>query len=196
MELGLDYDNLDSALRRCGSNWDAAQAHGLLAARLAVAGADAGFGWLAQVLQGTAETDALRTECEAMLRDLFELTYRQLAERQSEFLPLLPGDGATTGVRAMALAHWCEGFLHGLVSGAEGEELKARLASEPLAEIIKDMLQMTRAGTEGDEEVEADEAAYTEIVEYLRVAAQLAYEELADLRHPVSDEDNINNSLH
>lgn len=196
MELGLDYDNLDSALRRCGSNWDAAQAHGLLAARLAVAGADAGFGWLAQVLQGTAETDALRTECEAMLRDLFELTYRQLAERQSEFLPLLPGDAATTGVRAMALAHWCEGFLHGLVSGAEGEELKARLASEPLAEIIKDMLQMTRAGAEGDEEGEADEAAFTEIVEYLRVAAQLAYEELADLRHPVSDEDSINNSLH
>ena len=196
MELGLDYDNLDSALRRCGSSWDAAQAHGLLAARLAVAGADAGFGWLAQVLQGTAETDALRTECEAMLRDLFELTYRQLAERQSEFLPLLPGDTATTGIRVMALAHWCEGFLHGLVSGAEGEELKARLASDPLAEIIKDMLQMTRADTEGEDDGEAGEAAFAEIVEYLRVAAQLAYEELADLRHPGSGEDGTNNSLH
>ena len=196
MELGLDYDNLDSALRRCGSSWDAAQAHGLLAARLAVAGADAGFGWLAQVLQGTAETDALRTECEAMLRDLFELTYRQLAERQSEFAPLLPGDAATTGVRAAALAHWCEGFLHGLVSGAEGEELKARLASDPLAEIIKDMLQMTRADTEGEDDGEAGEAAFAEIVEYLRVAAQLAYEELADLRHPGSGEDGTNNSLH
>ena len=31
---------------------------------------------------------------------------------------------------------------------------------------------------------ESDEAAYTELVEYVRVASQLAYEELADLRRP------------
>lgn len=196
MDLEFDYDNFDGALRRCGANWDAAQAHGLLAARLAIAGADAGFDWLAQVLEGTVEADALRAECESMLRDLFEVTYRQLAERQSEFVPMLPGDAATTVDRAAALGRWCEGFLHGLVSGEHSQELRARLAAEPLAEIIKDMLQMTRADTEGEDGGEADEAAYAEIVEYLRVAAQLAYEELADFRHPVADEVSQNNSLH
>jgi len=34
---------------------------------------------------------------------------------------------------------------------------------------------------------ESDEAAYTELVEYVRVAAQLAYEELADLRKPPAE---------
>ena len=53
MDEKVGYDELDSALRRCGSNWDAAQTHGLLTARLAVAGVPAGPDWLLQVLEGT-----------------------------------------------------------------------------------------------------------------------------------------------
>ena len=44
------------------------------------------------------------------------------------------------------MGHWCEGFLHGLVSADHGDALQgARLAEDPLADIIKDMLQITRA---------------------------------------------------
>lgn len=196
MALDIEYDHLDSALRRCGATWDAAQAHGLLSARLAIAGVDCGFDWLAQVLEGTNEADALRTECEGMLSSVFETTSRQLAERLSEFAPLLPGDSSSTPVRTAALAHWCEAFLHGLVSGGRDEELKARLAAEPLDEIIKDLLQLTRAGSVEEDDAEADEAAYLEIVEYLRVAAQLTYESLADFRHRDAGEDGQNDSLH
>jgi uncharacterized protein YgfB (UPF0149 family) len=197
LQTDVEYDHLDSALRRCGATWDAAQAHGLLSARLAMEGMDCGFGWLAQVLEGTDEMDALRTECEAMLRNLFESTSRQLAKRQSEFAPLLPDDSSSTAVRTAALAHWCEAFLHGLVSAGGGDDdLKARLAAEPMAEIIKDLLQMTRAGAVEADDAEADEAAYAEIVEYLRVAAQLTYEELADIRHRKAGEDGQNESLH
>lgn len=182
METPIDHDLLGSLLRRCGASWDAAQSHGLLTGRLAIAGADSGFDWLSQVLEGTDANDALRGECEAMLGSLFETTCRQLDERQSEFEPLLPDDDDAAVARATGLAHWCEGFLHGLVSADHGDALKERLSTEPLADIIKDMLQITRAvaADEGDEE--ADENAYIELVEYLRVAAQLTYEELADLR--------------
>lgn len=183
MEPTVDHDRLDAALRRCGASWDAAQAHGLLSGRLAIAGAASGFDWLTQVLEGTDANDALRAECEAMLGALFESTYRQLAERQSEFEPLLPDDDDSTSVRAAGLAHWCEGFLHGLVSADHGDALKARLAAEPLADIIRDMLQITRAAaTDTDEDSETDEQAYAELVEYLRVAAQLTYEELVEIR--------------
>ena len=184
METAVDYDQLDDALRRCGASWDASQAHGLLAGRLATTGADAGFEWLVQVLEGTDANDALRSECEGLLRSLFETTYRQLAERQSEFEPLLPDDEDATSVRAAAMAHWCEGFLHGLVSASHGDALKERLAAEPLSDIIRDMLEITRAAADEDGDGEADEAAYTELVEYLRVAAQLTYEELAEFRKP------------
>ena len=187
MEQGIDHSTLDQALRRCGSTWDASQTHGLLSGRLAIAGADSGFDWLTRVLEGTDQADALRVECEGLLGALFATTYQQLAERLSAFTPLLPDDHDSPASRATALAHWCEGFLHGLVSGEHGADLRARLQAEPLADIIRDMLQITRAATDEDTDVESDEEAYFELVEYVRVAVQLAFEELADLRQPGHD---------
>lgn len=187
MQQGIDHYVLEDALRQCGSNWDASQTHGLLSGRLAIAGSDSGFDWLSQVLEGTEQADTIRDECESMLGQLFEVTYRQLTERQSGFEPLLPSEDDGTAVRATALAHWCEGFLHGLVAAHNGDELKTRLAADPLADIIRDMLQITRASADEDDDTESDDSAYTELVEYVRVAAQLVYEELADLRHPTRE---------
>jgi yecA family protein len=184
MSQQLDHDSLEEALRRCAANWSAAQSHGLLSGRLAVAGQACGPEWLALVLDGVAENDASRLECAKLLSACFELSYRQLSERLSEFAPLLPDDDAAEDIRATALAHWCEGFLHGLVSAQHGDELKQRLAADPMADIIKDMLHITRASADADEDPEAFEEAWIELVEYVRVAAQLAYEELADLRDP------------
>ncbi len=184
MEQSVNHDELDAALKRCGATWDAGQAHGLLCSRLAILGTDAGIGWLDQVLEGSNPDDALRRECESMLDALYAFTHRQLAERQSEFEPLLPDDSDSTMVRADAIARWCEGFLHGLVSGSPDERLKERLASDPLSDIIKDMLQISRATVDQDMDDETNESAYEELVEYLRVAVQLTYEELAEFRSP------------
>ena len=189
MEQAIDHDQLDAALKRCGATWDAAQTHGLLSGRLAVAGVDSGFEWLSQVLEGTDSSDVLRNECEVLLSSLFESTYRQLSERRSEFAPLLPDDEDNAPSRAAALGRWCEGFLHGLVSNKYADALRERLSAEPLEDIIRDMLQITRATVEDDNDAEADEAAYTELVEYLRVAAQLAYEELAEFRRKPGNEE-------
>ena len=186
MESDIHHDTLNDALRRCGANWDAAQCHGLLTSRLAIAGTEAGYAWFQQVLEGAETSDASRADCERMLTALFEATYRQLSERLSEFAPLLPDDSDSTAIRAEALGHWCEGYLHGLVSVDHGEALKQRLGEEPIADIIKDMLQITRASAEDDGDEESNEIAYAELVEYLRVAAQLAYEELADFRRPAA----------
>jgi yecA family protein len=183
----IQHDDLDRALRRCGSSWDAAQSHGLLASRLAVAGTDGGLGWLQQVLADTDPSNALAVECRELLGTLLESTHLALSERQSGFAPLLPGDDENPAKRATALAHWCEGFLHGLVSEKQNEQLKVRLAEEPIADIIKDMLQITRATVDEDDDAEESEAAYSELVEYVRVAVQLLYEELAVLRDAASD---------
>lgn len=187
MEQSIHHDELDAVLKRCGASWDAGQAHGLLCSRLAVLGADAGVGWLDQVLEGSDPDNALRRECVSMLDALYAYTHRQLAEGQSEFQPLLPDESDSTLIKAQAIGHWCEGFLHGLVSGSPDDDLKERLASEPLSDIIKDMLQITRATVEDDADEESNEAAYAELVEYLRVAVQLTYEELAEFRSAPDD---------
>ena len=187
MDEKVEYDMLEESLKRCGSNWDAAQTHGLLTGRLAIAGAPAGREWMLQVLEGVEADNALRTECQKHLDTLYQSTFWQLSERLSEFEPLLSDDDDDVGARTAALAHWCEGFLHGLVSAKHGDALKERLAGEPLSDIIKDMLQITRAGLDEESDEEENESAYVELVEYLRVAAQLCYEELADIRNPKSD---------
>jgi uncharacterized protein len=187
MDEKVEYDTLEESLKGCGSNWNAAQTHGLLTGRLAIAGVPAGPEWMLQVLDGVGEDNALRTGCQKHLDTLYQSTFWQLSERLSDFEPLLPDDDDGVGTRTAALAHWCEGFLHGLVSAKHGDALKERLAAEPLSDIIKDMLQITRAGLDEESDEEENESAYVELVEYLRVAAQLCYEELADIRNPKSD---------
>jgi len=186
VKQSVNHDELDAALKRCGASWDAGQAHGLLCSRLAVLGADAGTGWLDQVLAGSDPDNALRRECEILLDALYAYTQRQLSQRRAEFQPLLPDESDSTIIRAEAIAHWCEGFLHGLVSGSPDDSLKERLAIEPLNDIIKDMLQITRATVDDGTDDEINESAYADLVEYLRVAVQLTYEELAEFRSPPS----------
>jgi len=188
MGQAIEHDELDALLKSCGSSWNAGQVHGLLCSRLSINGADGATRWFAQVLDDTDPNDGFRPECEAMLDDLFAATWRQLVERQSEFSLLLPDDADSTAARTEAMGQWCEGFLHGLVSEKHSEKLKDRLSGEPLADIIRDMLQITRATIGDDADDDGDEGAYVELVEYLRVAAQLTYEELADFRSPTADE--------
>lgn len=186
VELTIDHNELDAALRRCGSTWNAGQTHGLLCSRLALAGAEGASRWLAQVLADTDPENTLCTECQAMLEALCTSTWQQLSERQSDFMLLLPDDDDSAQVRTEAMGQWCEGFLHGLVSEAHGDELRERLASDPLSDIIKDLLEITRASVGEEADEQATDNAFAELVEYLRVAAQLTYEELAEFREPSS----------
>ena len=181
MNSVVDHDVLNDALKRCGASWSAAQTHGLQSSRLAVIGTRGLADSIGQVLDGANTSTEFRKECEDMLDTLWQTTHKAFSERLSAFVPLLPDDSDRADVRTEGLAHWCEGYLHGLVSGEHDAMLKERLAADPVADVIKDMLQITRA-TVDDGEGEGSEEAYVEIVEYLRVAAQLVYEELAEMR--------------
>ena len=190
MSSVIDHNEVEAALRASGSSWGAAQAHGLLCSRLAVLGVEGGIDWLGLIFQDSAAEDNAHRDDIKILQQACTETRRQFVDRQSEFNLLLPDESESIATIAQALAEWCEGFLHGLVSDVKGEALKQKLAGEPLSDIIRDMLEMTRAaaggdgGEEDDDEASEDEAL-TELIEYLRVAAQLVYEELAELRRPV-----------
>jgi hypothetical protein len=182
MQQTIEYSDLDDALRRCGANWNAAQAHGLLCSRLCLSGRDAIRTWIAAVQDGGDRNSAACVECAAMMVAVSTKALRDLAERQSQFMPLLPDDSFATTLRTEALGNWCEGFLHGLVSGEHSTGVRSRIAAEPLSDIIRDLLEITRAVVDESDDKESNEEAYVELVEYIRVAAQLAYEELAEFR--------------
>ena len=198
MQGSVEYAELEDLLRRCGANWNAPAAHGFLCSRLALRGTDAAPEWLGLVLKGSEAGDVSRNDCADRLQSLFQATLKALAERQSQFMPLLPDDSNPASARAEALANWCEGYLHGLVAMKHGEQVKSKLAGEPIADIIRDLLEITRATADGDARDESNEEAYTELLEYIRVAAQLVYEELAEFRSPagIGRDGDVENPRH
>ena len=183
MDDKVEFNQLEEMLNQCGSSWDAAQSHGLLTGRLVVGGAPIGAEWLLQVLEDTDKDTSYHKNCTKQLDILYQSTFWQLTERLSDFILLLPDDTEDVFYRVEALAKWSEGFLHGLVSAKEDEDLKKRLSAEPLSEIIKDILQITQVGIEDESDEESCNTAYSELVEYIRIAVQLCYEELSDVRN-------------
>lgn len=154
---------------------------GLLCAR---ADADPGT-WLMQTLGeqtlgeqtlGEVRTgDLLAEECRQQLLLVYRETAQQLAGESYDLRLLLPDDDEPLALRSEALGEWCQGFLFGL---AVSEEQVWDKLSPEAAEVGYDLTEIAGVvGPEG-EDLEADETAYAELVEYVRMGAMLIYEEL------------------
>lgn len=180
----LDYPALGDLLSRLGYGDDASAFHGSLCGALCRQRPE-------EVDPVALFDDAELSPNAAAIKDLRQLrdeTIATLTDLQSAFMPVLPGDDASLSDRARALGGWCEGFLYGLAGRIK---LNLRDCSEEVREIVKDFTQFTRSSldTGGDDEVE--EEAYAELVEYIRVGAQLVYMELHPRNGATSDSPTI-----
>jgi len=174
-----DYTRIQQLLAHAHSLADAAEAHGTLAGCLCAASGYRFEDWLKEILpDGGGRGPAL-----APLRELFDFTAASLVQPDMEFTPLLPDDEAPLAERTEALAQWCQGFLYGLGAGAipDASELPGEVG-----EIVRDFIEISRAGSDGEPADEADESAYVELVEFVRVGVQLLFEELASARRPAA----------
>jgi uncharacterized protein len=77
---------------------------------------------------------------------------------------------------------WCTGFLYGLGTGSISD-LEA--LGGDVGEIVRDFTEISRATGDDAEADESNEQAYAELVEFIRVAAQVVFEELLPLRRQV-----------
>lgn len=123
-----------------------------------------------------------------LLQNLYNISAKQLDEFLFEFQLLLPEDSQHLNQRAEALSLWCQGFLTGLQSGKKN--LKR---SSDINEAINDVTEIAKMNYEDVVENEEDEAAYIELVEYVRMAIILIYQDRQELEgHKVSSSsDNI-----
>jgi len=80
------------------------------------------------------------------------------------------------GPRVVALT---AGFLYGLGTG-QISDLDA--LNGDVGEIVRDFTEISRATGDDADEDESNEQAYAELVEFIRVAAQVVFEELLPLR--------------
>lgn len=170
-----NYEVLDELLRNADAESDAAESHGALAG-LACTGASTGpEPWLAQAIGDLDPADPCVERCRSALLGAYRSCCGELGSDQMVFSPLLPDDDEGISVRAAALGRWCQGFLFGLSLGGipDLEQLPGNVA-----EIIRDLAEITRAGVDEASDQEQSENAYTEIVEFIRVSVQLLHEEL------------------
>lgn len=123
----------------------------------------------------------LSDEQKKLFSDLLLATQDNFVKDDYSFYPLLPDEGATLLRRTEELASWCEGFLHGV--GTSGLQGNAEMSSEA-AEGLRDIAQISqvdlRDETLGFEEGENEgEAAWTELLEYVRTLAMTLHTELS-----------------
>jgi len=176
------FDQVDQALRRAEAGYDAAEAHGSLCGLLCGLGAGAESAWLADTLPESPGNPTVTEQATAILNALAVNTRGALEDVQMSFQPLLPDDAEALMQRVDALAQWCQGFNHGLFVAARTSAAEDEIRSGNTAEIVSDFAEMAQVAVGPDEADAEGEAAYTELVEYVRVSVQLVYEELAAVR--------------
>jgi uncharacterized protein YgfB (UPF0149 family) len=177
----LDYERLRDSLAAAGAVVTLAELHGGACGALCAGGPAAARRWL-----GAALDDGELTAPAAVADELEELittSARMLEGDELKFEPLLPSDEAPLAEQVEALAAWCQGFVNGVGSTAPDA---ARGAPEngALGEILRDFAEISRAGLSDDEAEGRDspDFALAEIHEYVRVSAQIVFDELAALR--------------
>lgn len=169
----LDYDALAAALRQIGFVDEAAEYHGALCGALCVR--DAREIDMLRLLDEIEQPDAATPELRQGLEALRTATLEALSDEDMSFAPLLPDDDTALVPRVQALVAWCQGFLYGLAS-RPGLDLQR--CSADLREIVHDFTELTQASVGDDTDSNIEEVAYVELVEYLRVGAQLVFMEL------------------
>lgn len=170
----VDYRELERALHHMGVTQGAAEFHGTVCGRLCAAPEGE-----VSTEAGQGAGDANTGNDHELMQQVRDEALDGLIDAELGFNPLLPDDEQRLSLRVEALAQWCSGFVYGLASV---EDVDLEELSAEVQEVVRDLTQISRAGLSPDADVETDEQAYAEIVEYVRIGAQLIFMEIAGVR--------------
>jgi len=176
---------LEELLYRIDAAMGAADAHGALCGMLCARGTIELSEWVDHVIGEQEHGNELLHDVVHKLSELHQSTLEMMNDATGDFKLLLMDDDDPLPERVESLAAWCQGFIYGLAAGGikEGSELP-----EDTAELMKDMIEISRAGHDVDDtgveesDDNDDELAYMEIEEYVRMGVLLVYEELQPLQ--------------
>jgi uncharacterized protein YgfB (UPF0149 family) len=181
-----ELPDFDRTLRLGSGSLDAAElaeCHGLLCGLVCRESSPTAGDYLAQLAAMQLVVEPGRALNEALV-EAWESTVAQFDDEDMGFALWLPDDTEPLEERTVALARWCSGFLAGLGSGGQLDAL-----SEEAREAIGDLQEIARAemaaGPDEQRQMEEEENAFAEIVEYVRIVALMMHE---DFRGPGAGE--------
>ncbi|HJL65957.1 MAG: UPF0149 family protein [Arenicellales bacterium] len=172
--MTLDYTELNSQLQKLEIQASLAELHGMTSGLAASHPLSIpGNRWQSLVLEKGTEPSGATDERIVFLDLLLKYSMDALSDENFTFEPLLPADSCDLRERTDMLAQWCQGFTIGLFYNGFHD---AGDLPQGAREAAGDIQAFVSAALDGEDE--SDEIAYTEIVEYLRVAVNLIFVEL------------------
>lgn len=188
MQSFPDIPQLEDLLFNVDAAMGATESHGALCGMLCAQGATEASQWMLYVLGEHEETSKLLQQTGKKLLQIHQISVEQMNDTDAEFELMLPDDDEPLEMRVEALGTWCQGFVYGLAVGGIKEDT---VLPEDSKELIRDILEISRAGYIADNEAELatdeedneeDEVAFMEVSEYVRMGILLIYEELQPLQ--------------
>ncbi|KAA1177080.1 YecA family protein [Photorhabdus heterorhabditis] len=164
-----DYQSFDEILHQQSVALTAAEMHGLISGLLCGGNRDSSS-WQALVHDLANDGLAFPHPLAQQLRELREITFESLDDSNFTFHLLLPDEEGNVFERADALAGWVNHFLLGL--GVTQPKLTDK---KEVSEIVGDLRNIGLLGYEESDDQEELAQALEEVLEYVRVAAQLCY---------------------
>lgn len=154
-----------------------AELHGSLCGFVCAGGTPEPGRWLEQLC---IDTEGLAATSQQDLESLRRATLALLDDADLRFAPLLPSDDLAMDARFEALGQWCGAFLGGF--GLTGVGYREGLGDEA-KDALRDLERIGQFGYEAGE-VEEDENAFAEILEYVRMAVLMLHQDAARAHAP------------
>lgn len=164
----ISYEQLSELLQPLGILINPTELQGLLCGKLCGGANPDETDWLLEAVEELDFTQPPDETVRDALTQVFRDTRSQLTRDGFALQPLLPTDAAPITARVLCLGQWCHGFLVGF--GTAGRAGDSDL-SEEAKEALEDMAAIAQVQLDEEESARAAEADYTEVVEYVRMAA-------------------------
>lgn len=175
MTTELDFETVDQALSDAEAGINASEAHGTLCGLLCAQQPFDAQTWLLHTLITTDSENPSVAFARSLLERLAESTANQLNASDYDFTLLLPDDEHALQTRTLAVSRWCQGFLEGLRLARVAHP---EILPDDAGEVMRDIMEISKAARFQVEESNESEADFTELVEFLRAGIRLVYEEL------------------
>ncbi len=178
-----NYTDVTTALDATETPFLVAQVHGFICGLLCATSGKTDNSWQKKVL-AEHKSKAARE----ILQQLFETSFHLISEFSFEFTLLLPDDKTAINLRTEALGSWCQGYLSGLKHCHV--PIENREPSE-ITDTLNDILEISQVNYDDLQQDEENEAAYFELLEYIRLAVLMIFHEFKNPSPEIgSDQDS------
>jgi yecA family protein len=183
-----DFDDLANLFTTLGGLQSPSEVHGYLTGQLAAGYRMSSGDWMNQLVEFCDFRHHPQASEEALLDGWMRHTARALSGDALDFSLLLPDDDDGIDARVECLGHWCQGFLAGFALA--GQQIKQTLGaqqySQDISEAINDIAAIAQIGLDEGETDDANEMAFLEVSEHVRMAALSIFMEC----NAIGDRDN------